>query len=349
MEKTNNLKILNIISGAKRGGAEKFFERFSVSIEKQKNLEQRVIIKKNKKRCAFLRKNKIIVEELAFRSKFDFYTRKKIKGVIKDFKPNIVLSWMNRASDMIPVDRNNYKSIGRLGGFYKIKNYLNCDYLIANTEDIKSYIIEQGWDPEKVFYVPNFVEKKDKNLIKKKDFTTPENKKIILGLGRFHENKGFDILIKSLKSLPDYYLWLLGNGEMKKKYNDLAGCYNLKNRIRFIDWVDNPSAFYNTADILVCPSRLEPLGNIIIEAWAHKIPVIASNIMGPKKLIKNEINGLKFESENVEELVSCVNRISNEKKLKNKLIVNGYKDYVSKYSENIIMEKFKSLFWEVSK
>ena len=221
--------------------------------------------------------------------------------------------------------------------------------MIANTEDIKSYIIEQGWDPEKVFYVPNFVEKKDKNLIKKKDFTTPENKKIILGLGRFHENKGFDILIKSLKSLPDYYLWLLGNGEMKKKYNDLAGCYNLKNRIRFIDWVDNPSAFYNTADILVCPSRLEPLGNIIIEAWAHKIPVIASNIMGPKKLIKNEINGLKFESENVEELVSCVNRISNEKKLKNKLIVNGYKDYVSKYSENIIMEKFKSLFWEVSK
>ena len=142
---------------------------------------------------------------------------------------------------------------------------------------------------------------------------------------------------------------MLGNGEIKKKYNDLAGCYNLKNRIRFIDWVDNPSAFYNTADILVCPSRLEPLGNIIIEAWAHKIPVIASNIMGPKKLIKNEINGLKFELENVEELVSCVNRISNEKKLKNKLIVNGYKDYVSKYSENIIMEKFKSLFWEVSK
>ena len=68
-----------------------------------------------------------------------------------------------------------------------------------------------------------------------------------------------------------------------------------------------------------------------------------------KKLIKNEVNGLKFELENIEELVSCVKRVSNEKKLEKKLIVNGYKDYISKYSENIIMKKFKSLFWEVSK
>ena len=97
MEKTNNLKILNIISGASQGGAEKFFERFSISIQKQKGIEQRVIIKKNKRRCNFLRQNKIMLEELAFRSKFDFYTRKKIKRVIEDFKPDIVLSWMNRA------------------------------------------------------------------------------------------------------------------------------------------------------------------------------------------------------------------------------------------------------------
>lgn len=349
MERAHNLKILNIISGAKIGGAEKFFERFSVSLQKQTDLNQKLIIKKNKKRYDFFRDNKITVKELSFRSKFDFHTRKNIKRVIEDFKPNIVLTWMNRASDMIPVERKNYKSIGRLGGYYKIKNYLNCDYLIANTKEIKSYIIAQGWDPDKVFYIPNFVEKKSKSTIKKYKFATPENKKIIMGLGRFHENKGFDLLIKSLKSLPDYYLWLLGNGEMIKKYKYFAELYNLKSRIRFIDWVDNPSAFYNTADILVCPSRVEPLGNIIIEAWAHKIPVIASDIMGPKKLIKNEINGLKFQSENIDELVFCVNKISNEKNLEKKLVANGYKDYISKYSEEIIMKKFKSLFLKVSK
>ena len=105
MEKTNNLKILNIISGASQGGAEKFFERFSISIQKQKGIEQRVIIKKNKRRCNFLRQNKIMLEELAFRSKFDFYTRKKIKRVIITG-----VSWgMNLNYQNITIQKNQKK------------------------------------------------------------------------------------------------------------------------------------------------------------------------------------------------------------------------------------------------
>ena len=43
---------------------------------------------------------------------------------------------------------------------YKLKNYVNCDYIITNTEDLKKYVIELGWDPNKVEHIPNFVTNK---------------------------------------------------------------------------------------------------------------------------------------------------------------------------------------------
>ena len=50
MEKDNRLRILNILGGAKEGGAEKFFERISLSLSKDNNVVQELIIRKNKRR-----------------------------------------------------------------------------------------------------------------------------------------------------------------------------------------------------------------------------------------------------------------------------------------------------------
>ena len=348
MERNNRLKILNIISGSHKGGAEKFFERFTVSINGYLNISQKIIIKKNQDRFVFFKKKGIDVTQLAFRSNFDFFTKEKVKYHIKSFRPDIVLTWMNRASNMLPEKKDyDYKTVGRLGGYYKIKNYLKCDYLIANTEDIRTYIIEEGWDPDKVFYIPNFVEKSSDKKLDKSKHNTPKEKNILLALGRFHENKGFDILIKSLKKLPEYYLWILGRGELKKYYVQLAKKNDVIERVKFIDWIDEPSKYFNTADILVCPSRIEPLGNIVIEAWAHKIPVIASDIMGPKKLIRNNENGLKFDVENIDELVLRVNTLRKSPALKKKIITNGYDDYLSKFSEKKIKDKFLKFFNDI--
>ena len=61
------------------------------------------------------------------------------------------------------------KKVGRVGGFYKIKNYVNCDFLITNTQDLKEYVISQGWDRKAVEYIPNFVNSKPKfNFIKER-------------------------------------------------------------------------------------------------------------------------------------------------------------------------------------
>ncbi len=351
MEEDNQLRILNIISGSENGGAESFFERLSISLKKRDNIKLKVIIKKNEKRFFLLKKHKIEVEQLFFINLLTAYTKEKIKKILNDFQPNIVLTWMNRASKSLPENVNGSSIfIGRLGGYYKIKNYLNCDYLIANTSGIRNYLIDQGWDKQKVKFLPNFVKKNSNTIIEKNSFCTPKNKKILLGLGRFHENKSFDFLIKSLNFLSDnYILWLVGSGTLKREYLKISKKYNVQHKLKLINWSNDVSKFYNTADFLVCSSKIEPLGNVILEGWAHQIPVLASNVMGPKELITHKKNGLKYNHNNLEEFLKCIRMIEENHKLRSNIIKNGYNEFKRKYSEEVISRKYLNFFKGVMK
>ena len=84
--------------------------------------------------------------QLPYGGMLDLYTPFRIKQLASLKQPDIVMSWMNRASKMTPVGK--WINVGRLGGYYNLKYYKNCDYLICNTPDICNYVIKQGW-PEK--------------------------------------------------------------------------------------------------------------------------------------------------------------------------------------------------------
>ena len=64
---------------------------------------------------------------------------------------------MNRASQLIPASKiTNEVTVGRLGGFYKIKNYAKCDYLITNTIEFHR-VTSLGWDRKRVEFIPNLL------------------------------------------------------------------------------------------------------------------------------------------------------------------------------------------------
>ena len=343
MEKDNRIKILNIISGSETGGAERFFERLSISFSKNNLLEQRVLIRNYSNRKNFLQENISQIETIRFFNFFNPMLQQKLKKIFLEFKPNIVLSWMNRASSLLPVKRYNQElKIGRLGGYYKLKNYAKCDYLITNTDDLKRYVCDKGWDPNKVEVIPNFV---DQNIKKKKKKKT--DRPLIICLGRFHKNKGIDVLIKSMKFLENTDLNIVGRGNELPNYKKLVKNLKLGDKISFFDWTDDISKYLNQADILVCPSIHEPFGNIIIDAWAHQIPVIASNVDGPSILIQDKINGLKFESKNHEQLSLKIKELIKNESLKIKITKNGLNLFKKKYSEDIIVHKYVSFFRKI--
>ena len=108
------MKILNVMAGAKFGGAEEFFTRLTIALHKTP-IDQRVCLRRNESRARLLVKNGVASTQLKFGGKLDFMTPIALKGLIKDFKPDIVFSWMSRATSMCPV-KGNFIHVGRLGG-----------------------------------------------------------------------------------------------------------------------------------------------------------------------------------------------------------------------------------------
>ena len=246
MVKSTKIKILNIISGSKYGDAELFFERLALSFERCDKIEQKIIIRNNRNRSKKFIEEIKEIEKINFFHKLNPFCTFKIEKIIREYKPNILLSWMNRASSVIPnIKINNEITVGRLGGYYKIKNYTKCDYLITNTSDLKKYVISKGWDKNKVEFIPNFV---SQNKIDKTKSKINEDR-IILCMGRFHPNKAIDILIKAMPFLPKFRLFIVGEGELKSQYEILIKKFDLMSRVKIFEWSDNISEFLNKCSI----------------------------------------------------------------------------------------------------
>jgi glycosyltransferase involved in cell wall biosynthesis len=336
------MKILNVMAGAEYGGAEEFYTRLAIALHKT-DIEQRVVIRKNEARAKRLVEGGVEPAQLNFGGKLDVKTPWALKRQINEFKPDIVFSWMNRATSMCP-SKGDFVHIGRLGGYYNLKYYRNCDHLIANTEDIADYLKNNGWANEKVHYLPNFVGANRAKPIDRQQFFTPKNATLILAMGRLHENKGFDVLLDAVARVPNTYLWLAGEGPLRAELEAQAEKIGIKPRTRFLGWRDDPEKLFAAADLFICPSRHEPLGNVVIESWAQGVPVIAADSMGPGMLIRQGENGVLFPVDDNKTLASSIKRLIEEPSLAEEIVAQASQDYEDNFTESIIVDKYLKFF-----
>jgi glycosyltransferase involved in cell wall biosynthesis len=114
---------------------------------------------------------------------------------------------------------------------------------------------------------------------------------LLLGLGRLHTDKGFDIAIRALPRLPGATLAIAGEGPALASLQALARREGVADRVRFLGWRHDAGALLKAADVFLCSSRVEPLGNMVIEAWSAGCPIVAAAADGPAELIQNGRDG----------------------------------------------------------
>ena len=186
------MRLLQAMAGARHGGAESFFVRLAIALARAGTAE-RVLIRGDAARAKALRDGGVEVTELPFGGLLDLATRRGFRRAIADWRPDVVLTWMNRASRLCP--QGDFVHVGRLGGYYDLKYYRHCDHLIGNTRDIVAYLVAQGWPKERAHYLPNFVAATAAPPLARASLDTPEGVPLALALGRLHPNKGFDTLL----------------------------------------------------------------------------------------------------------------------------------------------------------
>lgn len=177
-----------------------------------------------------------------------------------------------------------------------------------------------GVPEEKIAVIPNGVDLSEYSDLPprgnfRRKFGIPEEKKIIMYLGRIDRVKGLDILVNAyayiVNKLKVNNILLVIAGmdfgylsELKQLLNKLAINSNIL--LTGPLYGKDKLAAYVDADVFILPSRYEAFGMVILEACACSKPVIASNHKTFSEIIINGETGLLFQTGNVQELVKAI-------------------------------------------
>ena len=339
------MKVLQLMAGAAAGGAETFFARLALALH-HRGILQTLIIRPEPTREQILRDAGINILTCRYGGVLDFSTKWVLKREIEHFKPDIVLTWMNRASSLCPVSSPHrpFPHLGTPRGYYDPKYYKRCDHLLVTTDDLAQFYAGHGWNVEDLSVIPNFAPYEPMKAIEREAQDTPKDVNLLLALGRFHENKGFDTLIEALVQLPDTFLWLGGAGPLERQLKKLAKKLGVLDRIRFLGWRNDVPALLAAADVFVCSSRHEPFGNIVIEAWMHDVPIVAAASEGPSALIEDEVTGLLIDVDSSGALAESIRQLVDDPRLATRLAVAGKRRYETYYAEDVVLPQYIDLF-----
>lgn len=147
----------------------------------------------------------------------------------------------------------------------------------------------------------------NKNQVKKK-LSLSVKKNYIIFVGRLVPIKNLPLLIHALKHLFQEFLnWdllIVGEGPDYQKVKSIALKSNVLSRVHFLGHQtgNNLTDYYSASDILVLPSIYDNFSNVVLEAMAMKLPVIATKSGGSVDQIKNGYNGYLIENEDLQDL-----------------------------------------------
>jgi glycosyltransferase involved in cell wall biosynthesis len=177
---------------------------------------------------------------------------------------------------------------------------------------------------------------------------------LALALGRLHPNKGFDLVLEAIAVTRNVRLWIAGDGPLRPRLERLATRVGLAGRVRFLGWREDVPALLAAADLLVCPSLYEPLGNVVIEAWSAGLAVVATASDGPSALIEDGESGILVPLPGArgggpQALAEAIERVAADPALRARLGSAGRRAYEAEFTEPVVVAAYRKFLDEATR
>ncbi len=192
----------------------------------------------------------------------------------------------------------------------------NTRAIVALSYRVKDEIIRHyAFPAERIHVIHNGVD------IERFKLTAPrkdDGKFVLLFVGSGFERKGLRFCVQALAKLPENVeLHVVGKGSIRS-YQHLAKKLEVAGRVIFKGPLQSIEKIYPEADLLVHPAIYEPFGNVVLEAMACGLPVVAARFVGASEIIVPGKNGDVVQNpRNVDELASAIRRLLDRKVLAN--------------------------------
>ncbi len=167
-------------------------------------------------------------------------------------------------------------------------------------------------------------------------FDIPENALLAISVGRLSPEKGHRFLIEAMKlleeELDNIYFLFCGEGVCTPNLQHQASEYSVHFHCRFAGFQTDMSSIYNACDFLVLPSLTEGLPNVVLEAFAHKKPVVATSVGGVPEVVDDGLNGFLVPSEDAAALAEAIRRLIRNDEIRRKMGEAGYQKIIRHFT-----------------
>lgn len=355
-----SIESLHVIGGGKLGGAELFYVRLVNALAKHQEGVGALVVRDGEIDAAL--SSQVVKQYAGLSGVWDLWSRVRINQTVQRLAPKIVQTYMGRATRLTHLSRKGRPvHIARLGGYYNLKGYRHAHAWVGNTRGICDYLTRGGLPAERVFHIGNFVDiparvESQHLALLREQWSIPVDAYVILGLGRLHPNKGFDDLLKAFSTLPvslherQLRLVMVGDGPLGAELKQLAEQLDIADRVTWTGWQYQPAPWYQLADVFVCSSRHEPLGNVVLEAWANKTPVVTTKAEGPMEFVNEGQDALLAPLNNPQALASAIlNMLCAREIDRRKLTEAGFNKLQIHFGEQAIVSSYLELYQQLQK
>lgn len=210
-------------------------------------------------------------------------------------------------------------------------------------------------EPNKVLELPNGVDTKhffpgrpDPFLTKKYGLKGLRVVLFVGALDRAHYFKGLWQLLESVKEISEAKLIVVGEGDMRFRYEQWVIDHHMSDRIIFTGKVSSEDLpkYYRLANVCVLPSvdSSEAFGMVLLEAMACKIPVVASNLPGVRSVVDDGVNGYLTRPKDISDLTKKIQKILDNKEVAKRMGIMGRKKVLHRYSWEKVGDMLEEIY-----
>lgn len=228
--------------------------------------------------------------------------------------------------------------------------------VICVSQDLLEQCLACGVRPERCVLIENavdteqFARRLDTAEAKARLGILP-TRQVVGAVGRLSGEKGFDLLIRAtdrlLREGIDVELRIIGEGDQRPQLDALVSELGLEDRVHLPGYRSDASELYQAMDAYALSSISEGLPNVLLEAMALEVPVVATRVGGVPGLVRHEENGLLVEPGSVEALAEALGRILRVAELSDRLRRAGRATIEASYSFDVRMRKIRDLYDEL--
>jgi glycosyltransferase involved in cell wall biosynthesis len=171
--------------------------------------------------------------------------------------------------------------------------------------------------------------------------------RVVLCVGRLEERKHQADLLEALPELTGelpMQLLLVGTGSDRDRLAERAAALGIPDRVHFLGQRPDIADLLHAADIFALPSRREGVPRAVMEAMAARVPVVATDVVGTREVVKDDVTGLLVPFGEPGALAGALRRVLLDEALATRLVASAHVALTRDWREELVVERVDAAY-----